>query len=341
MIRVIEPGPLTTVQDLGRYGVAHLGVPRAGAVDALSLQLANRLTGNRADAAALEMTVAGATLAFETDTVIALTGAAIEARLDGQFIGMGQTIPVRRGQTLALGAIRAGMRTYLAVEGGIRVPRVLGSRSTDTLAGLGPAPLRAGDRLPIASSGHYRPRYLRAAPDLGLDKPLRFIFGPHAERFTDAARRAITEEAFRVSSESDRTGIRLKGAKLQRQQAGELPSSGMVGGAIQVPPDGQPILLLANHAPTGGYPVIGVVIGADLPRAAQARLGESLRLRAVDPDEALAALRAQAHFVQEAVVDAKDPALLQIRELIQLAGRDPALRELALRDGARAIRIRR
>lgn len=275
MIVVRQPGLLTTVQDLGRPGLAHLGVPLAGAVDRAALRAANRIVGNPAGAAVLETTMVGPELHVAIDTVVAVTGARCEVVADGQRVDHGVAVTVRAGRTVTVGAASRGVRSYLAVRGGIDVPAVLGSRSTCTLSGLGPAPLAAGDRLPVgAVSGAVTQEVLPPV----VDEPvLRGVPGPRDDAFAAGALSTLTSSSYVVSGSSDRIGVRLEGAALQRISGAELPSEGVVPGAVQVPPDGQPILFLANCPTTGGYPVIAVVLPEDLPHAAQARPGSVLR----------------------------------------------------------------
>jgi biotin-dependent carboxylase-like uncharacterized protein len=282
MIRVRAPGPLTTVQDLGRPGLAHLGVPTAGAVDRRAFGLANRLVGNPPGAAALEVTLAGPELAWEEGGWVALTGGRVDARLDGRPVPMDVAVRVEAGQLLAVGTVTSGLRAYLAVRGGVDVPEVLGSRSTDTLAGIGPPPLAEGMRLPVGDLVQGDP-FLQVAPTPAVEEEpvLAAVRGPRDDLFTAAALRTLTGAAWTVSSDSDRTGIRLDGPALERRRPVELASEGMVEGSLQVPPDGHPILFLANHPTTGGYPVIAVVADDDLPLAAQARPGTRLRFRFV------------------------------------------------------------
>jgi KipI family sensor histidine kinase inhibitor len=278
-VEVISPGPLTTIQDLGRPGWAHVGVPRSGAADRPALVLANRLVGNADGAAALESTLTGPRLRFAADAVIALSGAVVDASLGERPVPMNAAVRVAGGETLKLGTARTGLRTYIAFTGGIDAPLTLGSAATDTLTGLGPEPLRRGDVLVCGAgraSGAPAPTY--APPP----KPaLRIIFGPREDWFTATAGERIVSEAFTVSPASNRVGVRLDGPPLERARVDELPSEGMVPGAIQVPPSGQPILLLADHPTTGGYPVIAVVIEEDLHLAAQLRPGQELRFTAI------------------------------------------------------------
>jgi biotin-dependent carboxylase-like uncharacterized protein len=287
MIRVRAPGPLTTVQDLGRPGLAHLGVPTAGAADRRAFGLANRLVGNPAGAAALEVTLAGPELEWERGGWVALTGGRVEASLDGRPVPMDVAVRVEAGQVLAVGTVTSGLRAYLAVRGGIDVPEVLGSRSTDTLAGIGPPPLEEGASLPLGDLAQGDP-FLQVAPTPALDPEpvLAAVLGPRDDLFTARALRTLVGAAWTVGSDSDRTGIRLDGPALERRRTVELASEGMVEGSLQVPPDGHPILFLANHPTTGGYPVVAVVAGRDLPLAAQARPGTRLRFRLVPVEAA-------------------------------------------------------
>jgi biotin-dependent carboxylase-like uncharacterized protein len=280
MITVIEPGPLTTVQDLGRPGYAHLGVPRAGAADRASLRLGNRLVGNREQAAALEVTLGGIELETDERLVVALTGGRAEATVDGDPVAMNVAHVLRPGARLQVGPVRDGLRVYLAVRGGVDVEPVLGSRSTDTLSGLGPARLARGDRLPVGTDAPGQPWYdvvPTATPDSRLE--LRVRLGPRDDAFTEGSVQTLLSTTYAVTADSDRTGLRLDGPALQWARNDELPSEGMVCGALQVPADGKPILFLSNHPTTGGYPVIAVVAAGDLAAAGQARPGTHVRFR--------------------------------------------------------------
>ncbi len=282
MIRVRRAGLLTTVQDLGRPGYAHLGVPHAGAVDVPSLRLANRLVGNDERAAALEVTLAGPDLVFDSPTYVALTGGAVRATVDGLAVPMYVAQCIPQGGALGIGSVTVGVRAYLGVRGGIDVPPVLGSRSTDTLSGLGPPKLAAGQLLPVGSMFVGEPwEEVVPAPAAGVEVVLRVTLGPRDDRFEPAAVDALCHSTWTVTSRSDRTGVRLEGPPLRWREQRELRSEGMVTGAVQVPSDGQPIVFLANSPTTGGYPVIAVVATEDLPLAAQARPGTALRFRLI------------------------------------------------------------
>jgi biotin-dependent carboxylase-like uncharacterized protein len=279
MIAVVKPGLLTTVQDQGRSGFAHIGVARSGALDAPALARANALVGNPQTAAGLETTLTGVSLRAEVDLTIAVTGAEAAVTVDGEPADFDAPIAVASGALLELGPANAGVRSYVAVAGGITVAPVLGSRSTDTLSGLGPPPLRAGFVLPVGAARplepHSPPPEVSSAVDGALT--IRIRMGPRHDWFSVPARDAILGEAFTMTVKSNRVGARLAGPNLSRSTMGELPSEGIVLGAIQVPADGQPLVFLADHPTTGGYPVIAVVERTDLPLLAQARPGTVVR----------------------------------------------------------------
>jgi biotin-dependent carboxylase-like uncharacterized protein len=283
MMEVLAPGPLSTIQDLGRPGLAALGVGVSGAADRRRLRLANRLVGNREGAAAIELTLGGLRLRFGCDATVALTGAPCDvvAGERRRPLSMDAAERVAAGEELRVGAPSTGVRSYLAVAGGVAVAPVLGSRSTDTLAGLGPARLARGDELPIGPPAGAPPAAgaeLAGAVDVvaGAEAALRVLPGPRADWFGDAARERLTATAWTVTPRSDRVGVRLEGPPLERVADGELPPEGMVEGALQVPPDGQPVLFLADHPVTGGYPVIAIVVEEDISLAAQVRPGTRL-----------------------------------------------------------------
>jgi biotin-dependent carboxylase-like uncharacterized protein len=318
MIVVQKPGVLASVQDLGRHGHRQLGICPGGALDVLALTLANRLVGNADGAAGLELTMGGCELRFEADTRIALTGDDFSAQLDGAPLWPCWSVPVAAGQTLKLtganaaGAKKTGLRSWLAIAGGIDVAPVLGSRSTDLKAGFGGhegRALRKGDRLPLgpsrldAAQRARRPFGLRG-PDWGPQErdaaiALRVLPGPEFEQFTLAAREVLWGEPWRITSQSNRMGSRLAGSELKRKRGGDMLSSGVIPGTIQVPPSGQPIILMGDAQTTGGYPRIGVVIRADLWKLAQAPLNGKLRLVQVDMQQALAAWAGQQRYLAQ------------------------------------------
>jgi biotin-dependent carboxylase-like uncharacterized protein len=280
-LTVLSPGSLTTVQDLGRQGHASSGVGVSGAADRASLRLANRLVGNPEDAAGLEVTFGGLQVACHGGHVLALTGAPCPAVVNGRVVAHNSVLVLRDGDVLSLGPPASGLRTYLAARGGVELPPVLGSRSSDILAGLGPSPLRAGSVLPVGRSPQAFPLVdvaPVAVPATG-DLTLRVRLGPRDAWFTPSAVEALTTRPWLVTPDSNRVGMRLAGPELTRAGHGELPSEGVVLGALQVPPSGQPTLFLADHPVTGGYPVIAVVVASDVDCAAQARPGQRLFFR--------------------------------------------------------------
>ena len=307
-LRVLSPGLLTTVQDGGRRGFAAVGVGNAGAMDAVSLRLANLLVGNAQDAAALEITLRGPRLRVDADALIALTGAAVDARCAGEIVPPWRPVIVRAGSELQLGGMRHGTRAYLAVAGGIDLPAVLGSRSTDVNAALGPMPrpLAAGDELPCAaaprslcgelwealSRGGDADRRkifptnwsLDPAPwfDVDATRPIRAIAGTHFDSLDPDSQRALFGAEFRLGVDSNRVGCRLEGVPLQLAAPIELISEGTAPGTVQLPPGGVPIALTAEAPPTGGYPRIAQVIAIDLPHLAQRRPGDAVRFAQTD-----------------------------------------------------------
>ena len=265
MIEVLAAGPLTTVQDSGRPGWAHLGVPPSGSADPQALALGNRLVGNDAGAAALEATLSGPRLRFRVTALVAVTGAETEAS--------NRPLEVGAGEVLEVGRFLNGVRAYVSVRGGIDVEPVLGSRSTDLLSGLGPPQLREGDVLPIGREPPTAPQLdLAPPPPFPAEPTLRLLLGPRDDWFAPNA----LAGTWRVSPSSNRVGVRLEGPRIERIRHEELLSEGVVTGALQVPSSGQPILLLNDHPTTGGYPVIGVVHAGDLPLAGQLRPGQRL-----------------------------------------------------------------
>jgi len=282
-LEVVEVGPLALVQDLGRPGHAAVGVPRSGAADRAALRLANRLVANDDEgAAAVEVLLGGLAVRAHGVRTVALTGAPAPATVDGTPVAHHSVVTLRAGQTLTLGPPPTGLRTYLAVRGGLQLDDVLGSVATDTLSGLGPAPLRPGDVLAVGPEPDH-PWLLDlapVAPPAGDTVTLRAVRGPRADWVADPA--ALTRTTWTVSSRSDRVGMRLEGEPLRRTDKRELPSEGMVRGAVQVPPGGEPVVFLADHPVTGGYPVVAVVVDADVDRAAQVRPGQSVRIRTVE-----------------------------------------------------------
>ncbi|MEO6281659.1 biotin-dependent carboxyltransferase family protein [Roseateles sp.] len=295
MIEIIRAGPLATVQDLGRPGWRDRGLSLCGALDEFALQAGNLLVGNPPGTAALEFTLGAATLCFHTDTCIAVTGTDTDASLDGQPLRAWWRQRVRAGQTLKLAAPHERMRSYVSVAGGIDLPEVLGSRSTDLKGGFGGLDgraLRDGDQLPLNAPPALPARTVGMRPP-EWTPAVRVLPGPEHQDFTTTAREAFWAGDWTVTPQSNRMGYRLAGPVLQRERGEELASHGVLPGVIQVPPSGQPIVLLADAQTTGGYPKIGVVIRADLWKLGQLRLGARLRFLPCTHAEALAALREQ------------------------------------------------
>lgn len=281
VLTIARPGPFSLVEDLGRPGFANLGVGHSGAADRGALRLANRLVGNAESAAGIEVTLGGLVLSTSEPVLLALTGAPAHP-VEPLGAAMNQSFSLLPGQRLRLGNPRTGLRTYLAVRGGLDVPPVLGSRSTDVLAHLGPARLEAGAELPVGTpAGDVPPVDVApvAVPDQGT-VTLDFLPGPRDDWFGATALPSLQRDLRTVSTELDRVGIRLAGAPLERVVHTELPSEGMVRGAVQVPADGQPIIFAADHPTTGGYPVIGVLTEAASDLAAQLRPGQTVLVRA-------------------------------------------------------------
>jgi biotin-dependent carboxylase-like uncharacterized protein len=294
-LTVLRPGLSTTVQDMGRWGHQASGVPVSGAMDLVAHRIANALVGNDADAATLEVTLAGPELRIDHPATIVVAGADLSATLDGAALPLETATRCRGGSVLRFGDRRSGARAYVAVDGGIAVPLVLGSRATHVrcrMGGLEGRALRAGDTLPLGPPA-VGPASRRRKPEPPVSRTarLRFVIGPQADRYPDHVLNAVEQTPFTIAPESDRTGYRLH---LERATpvaaAGEMISDATFAGAIQVPPSGQPILLMADRQTTGGYPQIGVVIAADLPKAAQLAPGDRVVFERCSRAEAMAAL---------------------------------------------------
>ena len=286
MLRILDPGILTTIQDAGRRGYQAYGVPVSGAMDLPALRAANKLVGNAPDDAALEI---HSPVALQTDAphLIALTGTDARFEINGRVLPMWMSVFAHAGATIEIAPKRAGRWIYLAIHGGIDVPRVLGSKSTflrGKFGGLEGRALAAGDQIPVGAPtlGDLVAAAGRGANDRAYrQSEIRVILGPHDDWFAPEAIAALTREEYIVSETADRMGYRLRGAVLSRQRTQELVSCGVPLGAIQVPPDGQPIVLMADHQTTGGYPIIATVITEDIARVAQSVPGERLTFRVV------------------------------------------------------------
>jgi biotin-dependent carboxylase-like uncharacterized protein len=280
-LEVLAPGPLTLVQDLGRVGLAAVGVGRSGAADRGAFRLGARLLAQPYTAAALEVLFGGLSIRAQGSVMLALTGAPAPADIDGRGVGHCGPFTLGDGQILTLGTPPVGLRTYVSVRGGVNVPPILGSRATDTLSGLGPEPIRTGDVVPIGPPPADFPNVDQAPTALltGETLVLYALRGPRDDWLADVE--SLTATEWTVSSSSDRVGIRLTGEPLQRHEdrvGQELPSEGVVRGSIQVPPGGEPVIFLADHPVTGGYPVVAVLLDDDIDRAAQAVPGQRIRI---------------------------------------------------------------
>lgn len=284
-LTVLDPGPLTTVQDFGRPGQAALGVGRSGACDRGAHRLANALVGNHPTLATLEVTLGGLEVGVDDDVVVVTSGARCQMVVEGADGSWPAPhlapFAVAAGQRLRLGTPAAGLRTYVAVRGGLDVEPVLGSRATDVLSGLGPPVVAAGAVLPVGSTPRPLPGVDVAPAPEPTNDPLvvRVAPGPRRDWFGDDAWALLTGQGWTVGSDSNRVGVRLNGEPLPRLREGELVSEGMLRGALQVPPSGLPVLFLADHPVTGGYPVVAYVSDADVDRCAQLRPGQQLRFR--------------------------------------------------------------
>lgn len=280
---VVAPGPFATVQDLGRAGYAHLGVPRSGAADRGALRLANRLVGNHEDAAGIETTFGGLRLRAVGDVVVAVTGAVADVVRNGVAYGRNASMALAHDDELFISTTTSGLRNYVAVRGGIDVAPTLGSRSTDSLAKLGPPPLTAGDRLPVGTHDATWPPIGEAPVDDRLPDVVELDAddGPRADYVENLAE--LYSTTWTVDAASNRIGVRLNpttpSGLRHRYDVGELASEGIAHGSIQLPPNGQPVLFLADHPVTGGYPVVAVLRPPSLDRAGQLTPGSRVRLR--------------------------------------------------------------
>jgi biotin-dependent carboxylase-like uncharacterized protein len=273
-LTILRTGPLTVLKDSGRPGHAHRGVARSGAVDRSAYQRANALAGTAPGAAVLECTLGGLRVVFDRPAVLVLAGTDAVLTVDGEPAGVEQVVEVPAGVPVAVTMPRRGLRGYLAVRGGFDVPPVLGSRSTDRIGGVGPPRPAAGDVLPIGTA--FAVPAITAIP-AAQNGPLEVDLGPRDDWFTPAAVETFLREEYTVLPASDSVGVRLDGPALTRSRTEELPSEGVVRGAVQVPPDGRPIVFQADHPVTGGYPVIAVLTPASADRVAQLRPGARIR----------------------------------------------------------------
>lgn len=279
-LEILNTGPLALVEDLGRPGLAHMGVTRSGAADRRAHALANRLVANPGDRATVEVMFGGLTARVRGgDVTVAVTGADTDPAVNGKPFGTNSIHYAHEGDVISLGMAQAGLRSYLAVRGGIDVAPVLGSRSYDVMSAIGPQPLKPGDVLPVGEHTGDFPE-LDQAPVAAIDDDvleLMVVPGPHDDWFVDPE--FLVRTNWQVTNRSDRVGMRLVGMPLDyRWPDRQLPSEGATRGAIQVPPNGLPVILGPDHPVTGGYPVIAVVVDEDIDKASQARPGQTVRL---------------------------------------------------------------
>lgn len=304
-ISVLDPGFATTVQDLGRYGCAHLGISPSGAADSLSFRIANLMVGNHENAPAVEMTLSGVTLQFDEPALVAIAGAECAFEMHGKQIAHGQVIEIGSGTVVKCGRISHGVRTYLAVQGGFNIPLVLRSASTNMVArfgGLHGRILRKGDRLFIGTSPAKKTRVLnvekmysrKAAGEIVL----RVTRGVQQEWFAADDLNAFFSEPFKVSEQCGRTGIRIVGERIVARHTSQLLTDGIPLGAVQVPPEGLPIILFVDQQTTGGYPKIANVIAADMHSVGQLRPQDVVRFQEVSMDEAVHLLREQENWLK-------------------------------------------
>ena len=297
MISILDAGPLTTVQDLGRCGQLRYGVPQSGAIDRFGLIVANRLVGNRDDAAGLECTLLGPTFAVDRSCAIAVTGAESKVTLNGSDMPQWVTIALNPDDVVRIHAARSGLRSYVAFSGGIDVPVLLGSRSTYVRGAFGGhegRALRRGDRLRMFDAAPCPPWALArdTIPSYTIEPVLRVVLGPQADRFTADGIATLLQSVYRLSPQSDRMGARLQGDRIGHRQGHDIISDGTALGSVQVPGDGLPIVLLVDRQSTGGYTKIATVCSFDIGRIGQLRPGQSLRFTAIDVVEAHRLLRA-------------------------------------------------
>jgi antagonist of KipI len=301
---VMHAGPLSTVQDLGRIGFGAIGVAPSGAMDPWALRTANALVGNDDGAAGIEFTMSGPTIAFEDDAVVALSGSRFDAAILRSVSGSAferdvdaapaphqMSFHLRAGETIRIGPTLSGARGYLAVRGGVEVDQVFGSRSTQVAAGLGGRVLKQGDRLATGAGTDAPPRRARTTSAYVSEQRLRAIPGPQREIFVAGSIERLFGSPYRVTTKADRTGIRLEGSAMELTTIPDIDPEGVVAGALQVPGDGQPILLCNDRPTTGGYAKVATVIGADMHLAAHLKPGDTVRFGVSTPDAARSAWR--------------------------------------------------
>ena len=302
MIEIITPGLLTTVQDFGRVGVMKNGFTQNGVMDRFSMRVANRLCGNCDSAPVLEMTVLGITAKFTQDTVICVSGADFDAKINDKPIKRNKAYKINNGDILSMGSAKSGLRAYLAVAGGIVGENVFGSASTNlkfAFGGYNGRKLQSGDVLAIGTGAFSLgdiDKWEIPESEYGNDTELRVVLGPQNDMFTDEDIRLFLSQKYEVTAQSDRMGIRLSGEPLKSKNGMDIISDGIVFGSVQVPNSGEPIILMADHQTTGGYAKIATVISVDLPRASQLSAGNTVRFKSVTVEEAERLAKKQKRF---------------------------------------------
>ena len=313
---IARPGLASTLQDFGRFGYQRFGISGSGAMDVVAMQIANRLVGNPPGAAVIEMSMTGFSATMEGhDCVLAIAGADMPVAINGRRAEGWRSFTLRDGDQVEIGAAAAGVYAYIAAAGGFAVAPTLGSLSTHSRSAIGGfkgRALRTGDRLPLfgASMGgerslptDYRPRY---------EGPIRVVLGPQDDKFTPAGVATFLGSDYAVTNRSDRMGVQLEGPTIEHADGFNIVSDGIVNGSIQVPGAGRPLVLLADRQTTGGYPKIATIIGADLPRIAQRRPGESVRFVAVGVTEAVEAARESERSVKAALESVRPAAIADL-----------------------------
>ena len=296
-LTVISPGPLSTIQDAGRFGYMNTGFSPSGAMDTYSMRVANLLVGNSPDDGVIEMTLMGMSVTFDCTSVIALTGADMSPKLNGADIPMYTSVEVNAGDTLTLGVANAGMRSYLAIAGGFDIPLVMGSMSTNlkcAIGGFNGRKLQAGDVIPLRHSiplSVIGRRSTAPKNSYGNTITLRVLLGPQDDYFTDDGINTFLSTEYTVSAKSDRMGIRLDGTAVENKNGVDIISDGIATGSVQIPSSGTPIIMMADRQTTGGYAKIATVISSDLKLIAQARAGDKIKFEAVDEKTALKAIK--------------------------------------------------
>ena len=305
ILKVITPGPLSTIQDGGRFGYMSTGFGSGGAMDLRSMRIANILVGNNENDGVIEMTMLGLSAEFTCPSVIALTGADMQPKINGEDIPMYESVEVQAGDKLNMGAAKQGMRGYLAVSGGFDIDPVMGSQSTNLkvkLGGFQGRKLAAGDQIPLrreadlSQCGHNKCAPENDYPQVAV---VRVMFGPQEDYFTQKGIDTFLSARYNVSGQSDRMGVRLEGEKIENKNGVDIISDGIAYGSVQIPASGTPIIMMADRQTTGGYAKIATVITADLHKIAQAKPGSFIRCRAVTEKEAVAALKEERSFLKQ------------------------------------------